>query len=76
MGFSKEKIKQIGGLLVFAAVLVLLVMHSSLVYRGILFSFDILKPFIIYFVFLINYVIIRNDLKERGHIYGPRITIN
>lgn len=47
MGFSKEKIKQIGGLLVFAAVLVLLVMHSSLVYRGILFSFDILKPFII-----------------------------
>ena len=47
MGFSKEKIKQIGGLLVFAAVLVLVVMHSSLVYRGIILSFDILKPFII-----------------------------
>ena len=47
MGFGKEKIKQIGGLLVFAAVLVLLVMHSSLVYRGIILSFDILKPFII-----------------------------
>ena len=40
MGFGKEKIKQIGGLLVFAAVLVLIVMHSSLVYRGIVFCFE------------------------------------
>ena len=47
MGFSKEKIKQIGGLLVFAAVLVLIVMHSSLVYKGIVLCFDISKPFII-----------------------------
>ena len=47
MGFGKEKIKQIGGLLVFAAVLVLIVMHSSLVYRGIVLCFDISKPFII-----------------------------
>lgn len=47
MGFGKEKIKQIGGLLVFAAVLVLIVMHSSLVYRGIVLCFDIFNPFII-----------------------------
>lgn len=47
MGYSKEKIKQICGLMVFAAALVLVVMYSELVVGGIGFLFDITGPFII-----------------------------
>lgn len=47
MGYSKEKIKQICGLMVFAAFLVLVVMYSELVVGGIGFLFDIARPFII-----------------------------
>ena len=47
MGYSKEKIKQICGLMAFAAFLVLVVMYSELVFAGVVFVFDIAKPFII-----------------------------
>ena len=47
MGYSKEKIKQICGLMVFAAFLVLVVMYSELVVGGIGFLFDIAGPFIV-----------------------------
>lgn len=47
MEFSKKKIKQICGLMAFAALLVLTVMHSGIVYTGLLLAFRILKPFLI-----------------------------
>lgn len=47
MEFSKKKIKQICGLMAFAALLVLTVMHSGIVYTGLLLALRILKPFLI-----------------------------
>ena len=47
MGYSKEKIKQICGLMAFAAFLVLVVMYSELVFAGAVLAIDIAKPFII-----------------------------
>lgn len=47
MEFSKKKIKQICGLMAFAALLVLTVMHSGIVYTGLVLAFSILKPFLI-----------------------------
>jgi len=47
MGFSKEKIKQICLLMVFAAVLVLAVMYSSAIFKGIGLAVSIASPFII-----------------------------
>lgn len=47
MGYSKEKIKQIRSLMIFGALLVLGVMYSELVVKGIGLAFDITKPFII-----------------------------
>lgn len=47
MGYSKNKIKQICGLMAFAAFLVLVVMYSELVVGGIGFLFDIAMPFIV-----------------------------
>lgn len=46
MGFSKEKIKQICFLMAFAAVLVMAVMYSNLIFRGISLAFSITAPFI------------------------------
>ncbi len=47
MGYSKERIKQICGLMAFAAFLVLVVMYSELVFSGMVLAIDIAKPFII-----------------------------
>lgn len=47
MGYSKEKIKQICGLMAFGALLVLAVRYSELVCAGILLLIDIAKPFIV-----------------------------
>lgn len=47
MGYSKEKIKQICGLMAFAAFLVLVVMYSEWVVGGIGFLVEIARPFII-----------------------------
>lgn len=47
MGYSKEKIKQICGLMVFAAFLVLLVMYSNLVVRGAVIAVEIARPFLV-----------------------------
>ena len=46
MGFSKEKIKQICFLMVFAALLVLAVMYSSAIFKGIGLAVSIATPFI------------------------------
>lgn len=46
MGFDKVKMRQIRGLLVFAAVLILLVIYSGTVWGGITMFFGILSPFI------------------------------
>ena len=45
MGFDKEKIKQIRGLLIFAAGLVLLIIYSGSVVKGIEMCLSILAPF-------------------------------
>lgn len=45
MGFDKEKIKQIRGLLIFAAGLVLLIIYSGSVVKGIGMFLSILAPF-------------------------------
>lgn len=45
MGFDKEKIKQIRGLLIFAAGLVLLIIYSGSVVKGIEMCLSILVPF-------------------------------
>ena len=47
MGYSKEKIRQICGLMIFATALVLTIMYSELVFKGIVFLFEITKPCII-----------------------------
>lgn len=44
MGFDKEKIKQIRGLLIFAAGLVLLIIYSGSVVKGIEMCLSILVP--------------------------------
>lgn len=46
MGFDREKIKQIRGLLIFTALLILGIIYSSSVVRGISFLFKILTPFV------------------------------
>ena len=46
MGFDKEKIKQIKGLMVLGAVLVLAIIYSSSVVAGIVLAINIAKPFI------------------------------
>ena len=45
MGFDKEKIKQIRGLLIFAAGLVLFIIYSGSVVKGIGMCLSILVPF-------------------------------
>ena len=45
MGFDKERIKQIRGLLIFAAGLVLLIIYSGSVVKGIEMCLSILVPF-------------------------------
>ena len=47
MGFSKEKIRQICLLMTFAAVLVLTVMYSDVIFRAIGLAFSIASPFLI-----------------------------
>ena len=47
MGFSKNKIKQICGLMVFAAFLVLLVVYSKSVMNGLVMTIEMVRPFII-----------------------------
>ena len=46
MEFSKEKLKQIRRLMVFAAVLVLIIVYSRQILLGIQFIFGIIKPFV------------------------------
>ena len=46
MGFSKEKMKQIGWLMVLAAILVLIIFYSERVFEGIGFLFQITTPFL------------------------------
>lgn len=46
MGFDKVKIRQIRGLLIFAAALVLLIIYSGSVWSGIEMFFGILTPFL------------------------------
>ncbi len=72
MGFDKEKIKQIKGLMVFGAVLVLAIIYSSSVVAGIVLAINIAKPFIyggaIAFVLNIPMKLVENKLlrKWRG----------
>ncbi len=47
MGYSKEKIKQICLLMVFGAFLVLAVIYSNLIVKGITLALEITKPFLI-----------------------------
>ena len=47
MGFDKVKVKQIRGLIVFVAVLVLLMMYSESVLGGIKLFFGMLSPFVV-----------------------------
>lgn len=47
MGFSKEKMKQISRLMVLAAVLVLAVIYSDVIFAGIGMAFRIAAPFIV-----------------------------
>ena len=47
MGYSKGKIKQICGLMLFAALLILTVIYSEVVLNGVAFTFDIASPFIV-----------------------------
>ena len=47
MGFDKEKIRQVRWLMVLAAALVLALMYSSVVFKGIALGVGIIKPFII-----------------------------
>lgn len=47
MGYSKNKIKQICGLMVFAALLILVVRYSELVFGGAVLAIDIAHPFIV-----------------------------
>lgn len=46
MGFDKAKLKQIRCLIVFVAILVLALMYSNTVVKGIIISIQIIKPFI------------------------------
>lgn len=46
MEFSREKLKQIRRLMVFAAALVLIIIYSSQVFLGIQLFFGIIKPFL------------------------------
>ena len=47
MGFNKEKIRQVRWLMVLAAALVLALMYSSVVFKGVAVGVGIIKPFII-----------------------------
>lgn len=47
MGYDKEKIKQIRGLMIFAVLLILAVRYSDVVFGAIALGGDILKPFLI-----------------------------
>ncbi len=47
MGFNKDKIRQICLLMVFGALLVLAVIYSDLIFRGIALGFSIATPFLI-----------------------------
>lgn len=46
MGFSKEKIKQICFLMLFASLLILAVMYSNVIFRGISIGISIATPFL------------------------------
>lgn len=47
MKYSKEKIRQIRGLMLFAAILILVVIYSESVFQGIGLGISIIKPFIL-----------------------------
>lgn len=47
MKYSKEKVRQIRGLMLFAAILVLVVIYSKYVFRGVGVAVSIIKPFIL-----------------------------
>lgn len=69
MGFEKVKIKQIRGLILFVALIVLLIMYSGSVYRGLQILLSILTPFLaggaIAFVLNIPLRFIENKLLKR-----------
>lgn len=69
MGFDKEKIKQIRGLILFVAVIVLAIMYSGSLLAGIGFVWSILTPFIagaaIAFVLNIPLRAIENKLLKK-----------
>lgn len=69
MGFDKEKIKQIRWLMILAAVLILLIIYSDTVLRGIGFALGIAKPFLyggaIAFVLNIPMRMYENKLLKR-----------
>ena len=46
MGFEKEKIKQIKGLILFVAVIVLAIIYSGSLLAGVGFIWSILTPFV------------------------------
>lgn len=76
MGFEKEKIKQIRGLILFLAVIVLLIMYSGSVLAGLGMFAGILTPFVaggaIAFVLNIPLRMIENKIfkKWRGKVAG------
>ena len=69
MGFDKEKMKQIKGLMVFGAVLVLAIIYSNAVVAGIILAVSIAKPFIyggaIAFVLNIPMKLVENRLLKK-----------
>ncbi|MDL2300900.1 AI-2E family transporter [Lachnospiraceae bacterium OttesenSCG-928-D06] len=47
MGYEKRKIKQIRGLMIFAAILILMLIYSDYLFSGVAFLYKILKPFML-----------------------------
>nr|WP_318684122.1 AI-2E family transporter [uncultured Acetatifactor sp.] len=69
MGFDKEKIKQIKGLMLWAAILVLIIIYSNAVVGGVVLAVNIAKPFLyggaIAFVLNIPMRMIENKLLKK-----------
>lgn len=69
MGFEKEKIRQIRGLILFVAVIILLIMYSGSVFEGLKLLLNIVTPFVaggaIAFVLNIPLRAIENKLFKR-----------
>lgn len=61
MEFNKEKLRQIRGLLLFAALLVFLLIYSDFILEGIGVGFGIIKPFLIggVIAFILNILLVR-----------------